>query len=313
MALKTVILIPVYNDEESLNLLLPQLKTSFSSVSDDFSVLLIDDGSPAISQVKTDTGFPIRVLHLLRNIGHQKAIAIGLAYIRENMECDKVLVMDADGQDRPEDAFRLLQESLLSPGKIVFARRKERQEGRGFRFFYRLYKFLFGILTGKKIAYGNFLVMPKNLLDKLVYYSEIWNHLAGGILRSGLPYNSIRANRGKRYLGYSKMNFQSLLLHGFGAIAVFIDVIASRLLVFSLLLIGLSLVAIILLLCIKSFTNWAIPGWTSTVLSAMLIILLQSFLISLFTVFLYLSSQSQRKFIPAIHYKDYTGSSEMLS
>ncbi len=313
MPLKTVILIPVYNDEASLNILLHNLKNSLEPIREEWSVLLIDDGATSVNEVKKDSGFPIQVLHLQRNIGHQKALAIGLAYIKDNIPCDKVLVMDADGQDKPEDASRLVQESIVHPGKIVFARRKSRQEGSRFRLFYGLYKLMFSLLTGKKIAYGNFLVVPKTLLDKLVFYSEIWNHLAGGIIRSGLPYVSIETNRGKRYAGHSTMNFQSLLLHGFGAIAVFIDIIASRLLIFSLLLIGFSLAAIIALLCIKSFTHLAIPGWTSTVLTAMLIILLQSFLISLFTVFLYLSSQSQRKFIPALHYKDYSGELETIS
>jgi membrane-bound ClpP family serine protease len=150
------------------------------------------------------------------------------------------------------------------------------------------------------------------LLDKVVYYSEIWNHIAGGILKAGLPYTSIVTHRGKRYAGNSKMSFHSLLIHGLGAIAVFIEIIASRLLIFSLILIGFSLLVILALIGIRSFTDLAIPGWTSTVISAMLIILLQSFLLSLFTIFLYLSSQSQRKFIPAQHYKDYTGPVETI-
>ena len=108
------------------------------------------------------------------------------------------------------------------------------------------------------------------------------------------------------------MSFNLLLMHGLGAIAVFIEIIASRLLIFSLLLIGISLIIILTILGIKIFTDKAIPGWASTVTSAMLIILLQSFLLSLFTIFLYLSSQSQRKFIPAKHYKDYTGDVETI-
>jgi hypothetical protein len=171
---------------------------------------------------------------------------------------------------------------------------------------------MFRLLTGRSISFGNFLVIPKPLLNKAVYYSEIWNHIAGGIVKTGLPYTAIPVDRAKRYTGKSKMNFHSLLMHGLGAIAVFIDVIASRLLIFSLVLIGLSLVTILVLIGIKSFTDQAIPGWTSTVISAMLIILLQSFLLSLFTIFLYLSSQSQRKFIPAHHYKDYTGTTEQI-
>ena len=313
MATQITILIPVFNDEESLNRLLAELAASCKDFpGSTFSVLAVDDGSAANFQIKAPSQFSLKILHLLRNIGHQKAIAVGLAYIKENISCDKVLVMDADGEDRPEDAVILLKESLNNPGKIVFAKRRSRQEGSGFRLFYRLYKFAFRILTGKRIAFGNFLVMPKPLLDKAVYYSEIWNHLAGGILKAGLPYSSVVTHRGKRYAGRSKMSFHSLLIHGLGAIAVFIDIIASRLLILSLILIGFSLLVILAVIGIKSFTDLAIPGWTSTVVSAMLIILLQSFLLSLFTIFLYLSSQSQRKFIPAHHYKDYTGPVETI-
>jgi polyisoprenyl-phosphate glycosyltransferase len=308
-----IILIPVFNDNESLNTLLAELGNSLlEETGSKFSILVIDDGSGETISIKNNERIPLRVLHLQRNIGHQKAIAIGLAYIKENLPCDKVLVMDADGEDRPADAVVLLKASATNPGSVIFAHRKSRQEGTGFRLFYRLYKLAFRMLTGKKIAFGNFMVMPGSLLNKVVYYSEIWSHVAGGILKTGLPYAAIETHRGKRYSGQSKMNFNSLLIHGLGAIAVFIEVIASRLLVFSLSLIGISLIAILALVGIRTFTHLAIPGWTSTVVSAMLIVLLQSFLLSLFTIFLYLSSQSQRKFIPAHHYKDYTGPIETI-
>jgi polyisoprenyl-phosphate glycosyltransferase len=308
-----IILIPVFNESESLNILLAELHTSFREFAGtSFSVLVIDDGSVENISIQKTNSFPLQMLHLQRNIGHQKAIAIGLAYIKENLPCDKVLIMDGDGEDRPADAVLLLNKAVSNPGSIVFAKRKSRQEGNRFRFFYRVYKFAFRVLTGRKIAFGNFMVMPKNLLDKAVYYSEIWSHIAGGLLKAGLPYTSVETHRGKRYGGQSSMNFNSLLIHGLGAISVFIEIIASRLLVFSLALISISLIAILAVVGIRTFTHLAIPGWTSTVVSAMLIVLLQSFLLSLFTIFLYLSSQSQRKFIPAHHYKDYTGAIETI-
>lgn len=313
MAEQIIILIPVYNDGESLNILLKELAICFQELTNSkFTVLIADDGSTDRFEITVPPLFTVKILRLQRNIGHQKAIAVGLACIKENIACDKVLVMDSDGEDKPEDAVSLVQSSIINPGKIIFARRKYRQEGSGFRFFYRIYKLAFRLLTGKRIAFGNFLLIPKSLLDKVVYYSEIWNHIAGGIIKTGLPYTSILTNRGKRYTGISKMKFNSLLIHGLGAIAVFIEVIASRLLIFSLILIGISLLAILALVGIRTFSDLAIPGWTSTVVSAMLIVLLQSFLLSLFTIFLYLSSQSQRKFIPAKHYKDYTGEVETI-
>lgn len=303
----------MFNDYESLNKLLAELATSLDDYKDSiFSLLVVNDGSAEKIPISKPSLFSIEILNLQRNIGHQKAIAVGLAYIRENINCDKVVVMDADGEDKPEDVPVLLNESKRTQGRIIFAQRKSRREGNNFKFFYRVYKLSFRLLTGRKIAFGNFVVIPKNLLDKLVHYSEIWSHLAGGIIKSGLPYSAIPADRGLRYTGNSKMSFHSLVLHGLGAIAVFIETIATRLLIFSLVLIGISLLAILALTGIKVFTDYAIPGWTSTVMSAMLIILLQSFLLSLFTIFLYLSSQSQRKFIPAHHYKDYTGPVETI-
>ncbi|MBI3139235.1 MAG: glycosyltransferase [Sphingobacteriales bacterium] len=308
-----IILIPVYNDGESANRLLAELADAFKKLPGrQFSVLLLDDGSGEEPVIRPVPGLPVKLLHLLRNIGHQKAIAIGLAYIKENLPCDKVLVMDSDGEDRPEDAVLLVNTSTQHPGKIIFARRKSRSENKRFRLFYTVYKWVFRILTGHRINFGNFLILPAPLLNKLVYYSEIWSHIAGGIIKTGLPYLPADTHRGKRYAGHSKMSFTSLLLHGLGAIAVFIEVIASRLLLFSLVLIGFSLLIIFVLLGIKTLTSRAIPGWTSTVTSAMLIILLQSFLLSLFTIFLYLSAQSQRKFIPAKHYTDYTGKTEII-
>ncbi len=310
MAEKITILIPVYNDGQSLQRLLPELETALGKLDDiQFSILVVDDGSTDPLTVPKST-FPLSFLHLNRNIGHQKALAVGLAFAREQFNPEKVLVMDSDGEDRPEDAASLISASFELPGRIIFAARRSRQEGLLFRLSYRLYKFAFRILTGKRITFGNFLVMPAPQLEKLVFYSEIWNHLAGGILKSGLPYSSVITHRGKRYAGNSKMSFTGLFLHGLGAIAVFIEVIAARLLLFSLLLIGVSLLAILGLVCMRAFTDLAIPGWTSTVVTAMLIVLLQSFLLSLFTIFLYLSSQSQRKFIPAKHFRDYTGNFE---
>jgi glycosyltransferase involved in cell wall biosynthesis len=308
---KLIILIPVYNDAESLNVLINRISEIILQQGiTDFTFFIVDDGS--VFPQKIMSSYPLQILHLQRNIGHQKALAIGLAYIKDHFRCDKVLIMDSDGEDRPEDFPLLYSASVKHPEKIIFAYRQSRQNGMNFNFFYRLYKLLFRLLTGKKISFGNFLIMPKASLDKIVFYSEIWNHLAGGILKSGLPFTSVKTHRGKRYADKSKMTFTSLLLHGLGAIAVFVEVIATRLLILSFILIGISILAILLLIGIRTFTSLAIPGWTSNVVSAMLIILLQGFLLSLFTIFLYLSSQSQRKFIPANHYEDYTGAAETV-
>lgn len=305
---KVIILCPALNDNVSLSQLLQEFdKVVSASDNTIFSVLVVNDGSSEALDIPSTGKYSLNILHLQRNLGHQKAIAIGLSYIKDNMSCDKVVVMDCDGEDRPEDVVKLLSASALQPGKIIFGYRKSRKEGKRFLFFYVLYKVLFKLLTGQRINFGHFLLIPVDLLRKIVFYSEIWNHIPGGILKSGLPFTTVDTHRGRRFAGKSKMGFTSLVLHGFGAIAVFIDIIATRLLIFSISMVLISSLAILGIIGIKTFTSLAIPGWASTVASSLFIVLLQGFLLCLFTIFLYLSSQSQRKFIPAQHYKDYTG------
>jgi len=299
---QTIILCPLYNDEASFNQFAAAVEKLVGTMEGHrFSFLVVNDGTSGLS---IHSSLPLTIIHLHRNIGHQKAIAIGLSHAHQQMDFDQIIVADCDGEDRPEDIVKLAKQGDLSQG-IVVAKRASRQEGTTFSLFYILYKLMFFILTGKRIAFGNFMLLPKKEVAVLVFHDEIWNHLAGAVLKSGLIYTSIKTHRGQRYAGESKMNFASLLLHGLGAIGVFIELIASRLLMLSLLMILLSVIAIGIILFIKAFTTRAIPGWATTALSSTLIVLLQSFLLSLFTIFLYLSFQGQRKFIPAHHYKDY--------
>ena len=308
-----IIVIPVYNDFNSLKILIRNLETALAAdTGKKYSILVINDGSTQPTDIPPSRSFDISVFHLHRNMGHQKAITIGLSYIHDKVGCDYAVIMDGDGEDRPEDVPALLKISENNSGAIVLASRKERQESWRFKFFYSIYKMVFRWLTGYKISFGNFMVIPAQKLNKLVHYSEIWNHLPAGIIKSGLPLIAVPVDRGGRYAESSKMSFSSLVLHGLGAISVFLEKVAGRLLILSFMLIVVSIAVIVVVLGIRSFTDLAIPGWASTILSAMLIVLLQGFLLSLFTVFLFLSSQSQRKFIPAHHYKDYTGSIETI-
>jgi polyisoprenyl-phosphate glycosyltransferase len=296
-----IILLPVYNDSLSLKAVLADINSAFSQAKHPFEIVVVDDGSTEALPEMTG----IKLIHLTRNLGHQKAIAIGLAYIKDNYAGCTCIVMDSDGEDRVQDIPKLLAQNKSTVSAITFATRKRRTNGVWFKFFYWLYKLSFYLSTGKKISFGNFSLIPYPALSKLVYYSEIWNNFPGGVMKSGLAYNDIPTERGMRYAGKSKMNFTALLLHGFGAIAVFLEIIITRVAIFSFLLMLIAAISIAVILSIKTFSNLAIPGWASTLGSSMFIILLVSFIISLIAIFIYLSTQSQRKFIPALHYKDY--------
>lgn len=307
MSEKIVILIPVYNDWASLGPVLKEIaQLSGLDQSRNYQVLVVNDGSFEPAPNYTDMGIVINQLDLHTNVGHQKAIAVGLSYIHHHVPCTGVVILDGDGEDVPSDIPRLIEASA-NRERIVFAQRKSRQAGLLFKLFYFFYKIIFRVLTGKAISFGHFVYLPIGVVTRLVYAPEIANHLPAAILRSGLPYSSLPIERGRRVAGRSKMGLSGLMLHGLGAISVFIERVAVRLLLFSLSMIGFTLIGIAIILAIRWFTDLAIPGWASTIMSSLVVVLLQGFLLSLFTLFLYLSSGSQRKFIPALHYTDLTG------
>ncbi|MCF0051303.1 glycosyltransferase [Dyadobacter sp. LJ53] len=302
-----VIIIPQFNDWEALNLLIKKINADLNaSILENTTLFIVDDCSSK-DRTQPFAGFggkEIKVLRLYRNLGHQKAIAIGLSYVAEHMAADKVIVMDADGEDAPADINLLAERSLQEPGKIIFAERNKRTENLLFRSFYVIYKMLFKLLTGKVITFGNFSLVPQNRLQNLVRVSEIWNNYPGGIIKSRIPYDSVLTNRAKRLAGESKMNFVSLVLHGLSAISVLVDTTAVRILIFSIFMSGVAIAFIIFIIFLKLIGN-ATPGWASTLGSTLMILMLQSFLISLFLVFMVLQYRSQQHFIPAVHYRDF--------
>ena len=305
MTKSIAILLPVYDDKQSLQMLLQDIGKLQDARLKNISFVIVNDGSADFSVKKLNEENNITIIHLCRNLGHQKAIAIGLSYIKENYKDTTVLVMDSDGEDKATDIQLLLDANEKSPATIFFAARKRRANGFAFQLFYFLYKLSFYLFTGKKISFGNFSIIPYPSLCRVVYYGEIWNNYPGGVMKSGLAYKALPTTRGNRYAGNSKMGFTSLVLHGFGAISVFLETIIIRIAIISFLLILVSLISIVAILIIKTTTVLAIPGWASTVGTSMFIILLVSFIISLIAIFIYLSTQSQRKFIPALHYQDY--------
>jgi len=303
------ILIPVYNDWDCLELLLKKIYNELKNELN-FSVFVVNDCSTIDFPQEIFSRYNnLKLINLTRNIGHQKAIAVGLSFIAENEKSDTVIVMDADGEDRPED-LKLLIKTSESKSKIVFAKRKKRQTTIAFKIFYRLYRLSFFILVGKSISFGNYCAIPFQTLKKLVHVSEIWNHFSGGIVRSGLAYDSIPIDRGKRLVGVSRMNFVSLIVHGVTSYAVYLDVVVVRLLISFGLLILFSLFGTFAVIFMKFFTNLAIPGWATYTILGFCLIILQAFFIILNLAMNTLYYRSHKLVIPAIHYKDYISNVE---
>ena len=302
-------LTPIYNDWESFAVLIQEIdKLKKNLDSYNFFVVAVNDGST--EDLPKDFDFKnisATVLNLKINIGHQRAIAVGLQYIyNEISDYDFVVVMDSDGEDKPQDIKELINKAEQEKEKkIIFAQRKKRQESTFFKVGYFFYKYLFYFLTGQKISFGNFSVIPSKLLSKVVHQNNIWNHYSGGIIQSKIPYGKVLLDRGKRYKGVSKMNFNSLIIHGLSSIAVYFDFLSLRILRYSLYGIGICFVSVLFILYQKIFTDNAIPGWASSLILIISGIILQLFSVTLIVLLLQLSSRKNISAPDSNIYKDF--------
>ena len=241
---------------------------------------------------------------MIRNVGHQRAIAIGLAYINDfDQNFDSVVLMDCDGEDDYRDVFRIIRE--MSDETIVFAKRRKRSESLSFRVFYFFYKLFFKFLTGNSIHGGNFSSIPRKLLVQVVHLGEIWNNYHSGILKSKLKIKYIECDRAKRYKGQSKMNFTSLIIHGLSAISVFNENVFVRLTIFSATLFGMSFFAILIVLIFKFVLNIASPGWATSVIGIILVLCTQFLFMFLNFTFINLGSRNKIDFLPVHDYKNF--------
>ena len=301
------VLIPLFNDWQALELLVNSIRHSVDdSLRDRLAFLIVDDCSSVdFVRLPPGIGQSLSVMRLYRNLGHQKAIALGLAYLADQPVLYPTVVMDADGEDRPEDIGALVAEADRKPGYIVFAQRAKRHESLTFRGFYHIYKNLFQLLTGKTITFGNFSLIPASQLRRLTHVSEIWNNYPGGVIRSRLPYTSVPIERGRRLAGESKMNFVSLILHGLSAVSVLMDTTAVRIALFCVIMAGLSFGGIAMIVGVQLLTTITVPGWAGFLIFSFFIIILQAFLISLLLVFIVLTYRTQVHFLPAKQYQDF--------
>ncbi len=305
-----LILSCVYNDWQSVQELLGLLNTELDRAGLHASVLLVDDGSTLSTPIilKTDnltSLYAVQILQLRNNVGHQRAIALGLSYVYEKKPCDAVVVMDADGEDRPADVVRLVRALKDKPKQIIFAERTNRSEGLLFKVFYRLYRWIFFILTGKNIRFGNFSIVPYEMLANIVMDMNLWNHYAAAVSNSKLPIETISSKRGKRLYGKSKLNFTALVIHGLSAMSCYNEIIATRLLFSTFVTILLYVAGIIVIVSVKLFTNLAVPGWATYTIGILTIISLQVLLLSMTFIFTLLGNRKNQPFIPLRDYKNF--------
>lgn len=315
---KLVIVIPSYNDWEALEKLLLLIDEIILTQGLNLEVVIVDDYSTkpvpsSLSRVRRQIQ-AVYLLRLRRNLGHQRAIAVGLSYIYRHLNCDLVVVMDGDGEDSPFAIERLLNISeKTGNNKIIFAKRCQRSESNTFKFFYFVYKQLYQLLIGREISVGNFSLIPASLLKNVVIVSEIWNHYSSGIYRSRISYLEVDVPRSKRLGGNSKMSLVSLVTHGLSSIAVYGDIVGTRILLSIVVLLVILLLTLCFVILVRILTDWAIPGWTTYVSGLLIISLLQLVLMGTAFSMLLLSARNSFSFIPVRDYRYYVDDFHQLN
>ena len=218
------ILIPVYNDWQSVFELLKNINSEVSKLEGEFSVIIVNDKStesrpeflPDLSNLKS-----IQVINMKENKGHARCNAAGLKHINEKEDFDYVIPMDGDGEDRPVELRLLIEKIKEYPDIVVTANRVKRSEGFLFKLCYLVHKYLTLVFTGQNIKYGNYTCLTKSAVNAMVNEPATWSSFSGSLSKIAKDKKSIPSERGTRYFGPSKMSFINLLKHSLSIIAVF--------------------------------------------------------------------------------------------
>ena len=222
--MKIIILIPVYNDWQSVVKLLENINSEVSSLSHDFSIIIVNDAStenkPEIS-LNLDNLKSIKIINMNNNYGHARCNATGLKYIIEKEEFDYVIPMDGDGEDRPEEIKQILDNLNYNPDKPIVGERIKRSEGIFFKFCYFTHKLIVFTFTGQSIKYGNYTCLPKIVVEKMVKEKATWSSFSGSLAKVAKDRTGVPSERGTRYFGPSKMSFKNLIVHSLSIIGVF--------------------------------------------------------------------------------------------
>ena len=221
---KIKILVPVYNDWQSVFKLIENINSRVSTLNDEFSVIIINDAStenrPEFS-VDLNNLNSVQIINMKENRGHARCNATGLKYISEKEDFDYVIPMDGDGEDRPQELSLLIEKIKDYPNMLITAERVKRSEGLIFKFCYLVHKYLTLVFTGQTIKYGNYTCLPKSIVNAMVNEPATWSSFSGSLAKTVKDRKSIPSERGTRHFGPSKMSFINLLKHSLSIIAVF--------------------------------------------------------------------------------------------
>ncbi|MBI5122487.1 glycosyltransferase family 2 protein [Candidatus Roizmanbacteria bacterium] len=205
------IIIPVYNEEQNINLLIKRLIPILKNFS--YEIIFVDDGSsdktPEIVKKQINRNNRIKLISFFRNFGHQMALTAGY----EISQGDCVITIDADLQDPPEIIPQMV-EKWQKGAKIVYAKRNERQGENFFKkftatIFYQLINFLSDTPIPQEV--GDFRLLDKQVVNFLNNLQEKPSFLRGLVSWGGFPTEFVYFKRDKRFSGQTHYGFLKML------------------------------------------------------------------------------------------------------
>ena len=229
--MKIKILIPVYNDWQSVFKLLDEIDHNISEIDHEISVIIVNDASNHDRDNENrnyQNSHSVKILNMRINQGHAGCIATGLKYIFNKEDFDYVIPMDGDGEDRPEEIREFINKINNSNDNAIVGQRVKRSEGLIFKICYQIHKLITLTFTGKSIKFGNFTCLPKTIVEKMINEKATWNSFSGSLTKIENELLSIPSIRGSRYFGPSKMSFFNLLKHSLSIISVFRKTVLIR-------------------------------------------------------------------------------------
>ena len=222
--MKIIILVPIYNDWQSITKLIHEINNLAINQEFQISILIVNDASKhdRIDEINNLENInSVKILNMKINQGHARCIATGLKYIFEKEDFDYVIPMDGDGEDRPEEIKEFINQIQNSSNNPIVGERVKRSENILFKVCYQLHKLITLTFTGKSIKFGNFTCLPKTTVEKLINDKSTWNSFSGSLTKIEKNLISIPSTRGTRYYGPSKMSFYNLIIHSLSIISVF--------------------------------------------------------------------------------------------
>tara|TARA_Y100000816_G_C25969627_1_gene505958 strand:- start:46 stop:918 length:873 start_codon:yes stop_codon:yes gene_type:complete len=221
---KFKILIPVYNDWDSLIKLLDEIDKVIENIKNaEFDCMVVDDASTVKSpEIKIPKNIKkIEIFDMKQNRGHARCNAFGIRYLSKKRDFDHLIIMDGDGEDRPEEIKYLVNQALEDKEVSVVAKRVKRSEGPIFQILYEIHKLVTLIFTGRNVNFGNYSCLTKQDIITLSQQESLWSSFSGTLKKTINRLNTINSTRGSRYFGPSKMSIFNLCIHSFSIISVF--------------------------------------------------------------------------------------------